>query len=130
MGPLVEEAAVELKMDPAELRRRNVVTRRKFPYPTASGMTYDCGDFEGVLADAVRASDWAGYPARREQARSVGDVLLRRTRLGLTAARPLLASDAPERVAALVAAELGGDAEALARAFRFEAEQEGILVAP
>jgi len=70
------------------------------------------------------------HSVRREQARSVGDVLLRRTRLALTAARPLLASDAPERVAAVVAAELGGDASALARAFREEADQEGILVAP
>jgi glycerol-3-phosphate dehydrogenase len=88
----------------------------EFPGPVLDGMP----DLMAEVAHAVR----------REQARSVGDVLLRRTRLGLTAARPLLASDAPERVAALVAAELGGDAEALARAFRFEAEQEGILVAP
>ena len=48
------------------------------------------------------------YAARREQARTVGDVLLRRTRLGLTAARLLLASDAViERVAGVMGAELG-----------------------
>jgi carbon-monoxide dehydrogenase large subunit len=67
---LVEEAAFELNMDPAELRRRNLV--RRFPYKSASGNTYDCGDFEGVLADAVAASDWAGFPARRAQSVSLG----------------------------------------------------------
>jgi glycerol-3-phosphate dehydrogenase len=88
----------------------------EFPGPVLDGMP----DLMAEVAHAVR----------REQARSVGDVLLRRTRLGLTAARPLLGSGAPERVAAVVAAELGGDASELARAFRVEAEQEGILVAP
>jgi glycerol-3-phosphate dehydrogenase len=88
----------------------------EFPGPVLDGMP-------DLMAEVVHA-------VRREQARSVGDVLLRRTRLGLTAARPLLASDAPERVAARVASELGGDADALAKAFRAEAEQEGILVAP
>jgi glycerol-3-phosphate dehydrogenase len=76
-----------------------------------------------LLAEVVHA-------VRREQARTVGDVLLRRTRLGLTAARALLESDAPERVAALVAAELGGSAAGLARDFRAEADAEGILVTP
>jgi glycerol-3-phosphate dehydrogenase len=76
-----------------------------------------------LLAEAVHA-------VRREQARTVGDVLLRRTRLALTAARPLLASDAPERVAAVVAGELGGDPAELARGFREEAAAEGILPGP
>jgi len=69
---LVEEAAVQLNMDPAELRRKNLVPKGKFPYRTVSGFTYDCGDFEGVLADAVRESDWAGFPARRAQAKARG----------------------------------------------------------
>jgi carbon-monoxide dehydrogenase large subunit len=69
---LVEEAAVELGMDPAELRRRNLVTKGKFPYPTVSGFAYDCGDFEGVLSDALAASDWAGFAERRARSRSRG----------------------------------------------------------
>src|SRR5438094_318945 len=69
---LVDHAAVELKMDPAELRRRNLVTKNAFPYEAASGVTYDCGDFEGVLGDALAASDWAGFPARRAQSESRG----------------------------------------------------------
>jgi glycerol-3-phosphate dehydrogenase len=79
-----------------------------------------------VLAEAVHA-------ARREQARTVGDVLLRRTRLGLTAARDLLApgGDGPERVAAAMGGELGWDAgrrATEAAAFRAEADAEGIVV--
>jgi glycerol-3-phosphate dehydrogenase len=81
-----------------------------------------------LLAEAVHA-------ARREQARTVGDVLLRRTRLGLTAARDLLApgSGAVERVAAAMGEELEWDAARRERecaAFREEAEAEGILPAP
>ena len=65
----------------------------------------------------------------------VGDVLLRRTRLGLTAARGLLApgAGALERVAAAMGEELGWDAARRAReveAFREEAREEGILPAP
>jgi glycerol-3-phosphate dehydrogenase len=73
--------------------------------------------------------------ARREQARSVGDVLLRRTRLGLTAARELLGDDhdatAPvRRVAEVLARELGWSHERMAAEtarFLEEARLEGIL---
>ena len=80
--------------------------------------------YADLLAEPVHA-------ARREQARTVGDALLRRTRLGLTAARPLLAGDAPARVAAAMGAELGWDAAreaAEAEAFRAEAAAEGLVV--
>jgi glycerol-3-phosphate dehydrogenase len=78
-----------------------------------------------LLAEAVHA-------VRREQALTVGDVLLRRTRLGLTAARGLLApgSGAIERVADAIGEELGWDPARRAReadAFREEARAEGIL---
>jgi carbon-monoxide dehydrogenase large subunit len=69
---LVEQAARELGVDPADLRRKNLVPRSKFPYKSAGGNIYDCGDFEGVLADALLASDWAGFPARRKDAAARG----------------------------------------------------------
>jgi glycerol-3-phosphate dehydrogenase len=77
-----------------------------------------------LLAEAVHA-------ARREQARTVGDVLLRRTRLGLVAARDVLADDAAaaRRVAAAMAPERGWDEAATDRAvddFLAEARAEGI----
>jgi glycerol-3-phosphate dehydrogenase len=75
----------------------------------------------------------APYAARHEQARTVGDVLLRRTRLGLLAARELCAPDgrAPLRVARSMAAELGWDeprVEAEVERFRGEAVAEGLVV--
>jgi glycerol-3-phosphate dehydrogenase len=80
-----------------------------------------------LLAEALHA-------ARREQARTVGDVLLRRTRLGLTGARALCAAGepAPERVAAVMGEELGWDSArraSEAAAFRAEAEAGGNVVA-
>ncbi len=79
-----------------------------------------------LLAEAVHA-------ARREQARTVGDVLLRRTRLALTAGRALCAegSEAPARVAAAMGAELGWDEDRRASevaAFRAEIAAEGVVV--
>jgi glycerol-3-phosphate dehydrogenase len=79
-----------------------------------------------LLAEAV-------YAARREQAQTVGDVLLRRTRLALTGGRALCAPGerAPERVAAVLGEELGWDPArraAEAAAFRAEAAAEGVVV--
>ena len=88
-------------------------------------------------ADPARHARPAGRgdvrAARREQARSVSDVLLRRTRLGLTAARSLLApgEQAPERVARALGAELGWDearTAAEAERFRADAAEEGLAV--
>jgi len=91
-----------------------------------------------LLAEVVLA-------ARREQARSIGDVLLRRTRLGLLAARELVPDDGGgdahgpggggpvERVADILARELGWSPERRVlelRRFAEEADAEGIVVAP
>ena len=74
----------------------------------------------------------AAFSVRREQAATVADVLLRRTRLGILAARELAAPDgAPERVAAAIGRELGWDAPRVAQEadrWREEARAEGILV--
>jgi glycerol-3-phosphate dehydrogenase len=80
-----------------------------------------------LLAEAV-------FAARREQARAVGDVLLRRTRLGLQAARLLTADQgaAARRTARAMAPDMGWDdarAEAEADAFLHEADAEGIVPA-
>ena len=50
--------AAKIGLDPAELRRRNFVPPDAFPYTTASGATYDCGDYGGALD---RALDAVGY---------------------------------------------------------------------
>ncbi len=67
---LVEAAAHELKMDPAELRRKNFI--RTFPYATPVGLTYDTGDYEPCLARAQELADVKGFPARRDEAKQRG----------------------------------------------------------
>src|SRR5947209_1068812 len=67
---LVEHAARELKMDPAEFRRRNFI--RHFPYKIAAGFEYDSGDFAGVLDKALAANDWKGFAARKAQSQRSG----------------------------------------------------------
>jgi carbon-monoxide dehydrogenase large subunit len=70
---LVEHAARELGMDPAELRRRNFI--RQFPYKIAAGFEYDSGDFSGVLDKALKAADWNGFSARKAEAARRGRLL-------------------------------------------------------
>jgi carbon-monoxide dehydrogenase large subunit len=62
---LVDEAAVALGMDAAELRRRNLVKKEQMPYTTAHGAVYDSGEFEAVLSKALQHADWQGFVARR-----------------------------------------------------------------
>jgi carbon-monoxide dehydrogenase large subunit len=67
---LVDKAAFDLGIDPAELRRRNLV--RAFPYKTANGNEYDCGDFVGCLDKALAAADWSGFAARKRESQARG----------------------------------------------------------
>jgi carbon-monoxide dehydrogenase large subunit len=69
---LVEHAAHELGVDPAEFRRRSLVPKDGFPYRIAAGFEYDCGDFEGVMDKALRAADWHGFPNRRSASEKRG----------------------------------------------------------
>jgi len=70
MERMMETAARQLKVDPAELRRRNFIT--SFPHQTPVIMAYDAGDFNASLDAALKAIDYAGFPARREQAKKQG----------------------------------------------------------
>jgi carbon-monoxide dehydrogenase large subunit len=62
----MDHAARTLGVDPWDLRRRNFIAPDKFPYATATGETYDVGDFAKVLARAEREADLAGFAARRD----------------------------------------------------------------
>lgn len=66
----METAARELGISPAELRRTNFV--REFPHQTPVIMCYDAGDFEASLNAAMEASDYAGFAARKAEAKSRG----------------------------------------------------------
>ncbi|HEY5301489.1 MAG TPA: xanthine dehydrogenase family protein molybdopterin-binding subunit, partial [Acetobacteraceae bacterium] len=65
---LIDAAARELKLDRAELRRRNMVPPSAMPHATPVGKLYDSGDFVKVLDTALTRMDWAGFPARRAEA--------------------------------------------------------------
>jgi carbon-monoxide dehydrogenase large subunit len=67
---LVETAARELKIDPAELRRRNFI--RSFPYATPVGLSYDIGDYDATLNSVIELADVAGFAARRSQSEAKG----------------------------------------------------------
>jgi carbon-monoxide dehydrogenase large subunit len=62
---LVETAARELKIAPAEIRRRNFV--KEFPYQTPVALQYDIGDYEATLAAAEELADVKGFESRRQQ---------------------------------------------------------------
>jgi len=72
MERLMDKAARELALDPAELRRRNFIGPEQFPYRTHLGEVYDVGDFAQVLDRLVEISDWQGFPAREAQSRGRG----------------------------------------------------------
>src|SRR5262249_16481219 len=67
-----DDAARELRLDAVELRRRNLVPASVMPYRTATGVTYDCGDFPAQMEAALKLADVAGFPARRGAARARG----------------------------------------------------------
>ena len=61
---MVDVLARKLDMDPAELRRRNLIPRDRFPYTSALGWEYDSGDYHAALDKALAAVD---YPALRAE---------------------------------------------------------------
>src|SRR6266542_1795265 len=75
MERLIDIAAKRLKIDRVELRRRNLIRRDALPHRTATGLTYDSGDFAGNLARALQTADWDGFPARRREAKTRGRLL-------------------------------------------------------
>jgi carbon-monoxide dehydrogenase large subunit len=69
---MVTLAARHLGIDPMELRRRNFIPPEAMPYKTALTFTYDTGEFEALLDKAMAVADYAGAPARREDAGARG----------------------------------------------------------
>jgi len=65
-------AAGRLGIDPAELRRRNLVGRDAFPYRTPSGALYDSGDYEGCLDQVLGLARYSERRAEAEAARADG----------------------------------------------------------
>ena len=67
---LVEIAAGEMNLSPAEIRRRNFIT--EFPHLTPVALEYDTGDYNASLDKVLEMADYEGFPARQEEAASRG----------------------------------------------------------
>ena len=67
---VVEQAAREMKLDPAEIRRRNFI--KTFPYQTPVALMYDTGDYEATLSGAIQLADVAGFAARKKASEAKG----------------------------------------------------------
>jgi carbon-monoxide dehydrogenase large subunit len=69
---LLDVAALDLGLDAAEIRRRNLIRAEQMPYRNAAGWTYDSGAFEPLLDRALALADWQGFPARRAASEARG----------------------------------------------------------
>ena len=65
---LVDVVAQETGIDRVELRRKNFIPADAYPYQTPVALQYDSGNHEMTLAEALKAADYAGFPARRAEA--------------------------------------------------------------
>ncbi|MAI49341.1 MAG: carbon monoxide dehydrogenase [Rhodospirillaceae bacterium] len=86
---MFDEAACELGVDPAELRALNMIAPDAMPVKNALGLTYDCGEFARNQKAVLKMCDYAGFPARREEARSRGRLR------GIGTANPIERSASP-----------------------------------
>jgi aerobic carbon-monoxide dehydrogenase large subunit len=69
---MIDLAADQLKIDAAEIRRRNLIPLSALPYKTALNFVYDSGDFAKNMELALEMGDWAGFEERRQAARAHG----------------------------------------------------------
>jgi aerobic carbon-monoxide dehydrogenase large subunit len=71
----VDDFAAEIGMDPAQVRRRNLVPPEKFPFTTPTGATYDTGEYAAALDKVLSAVGYPGLRAEQARRRDRGDTL-------------------------------------------------------
>jgi carbon-monoxide dehydrogenase large subunit len=69
---VMDMLARELNMDPAEVRRKNLIGADRFPFTTQMGAVYDSGNYEAALDLALQRADWPALKASRDAARAEG----------------------------------------------------------
>ncbi len=69
---LIDVAAYDLGLAPDEIRRRNFIPGNAMPYDTSLGSTYDSGEFQQNLDDAIKFSNWQDFNKRKEKAKTRG----------------------------------------------------------
>ena len=70
---LMDDLAVELDMDPLELRAKNWITAEEFPFTTVAGFEYDSGNYEAATAKAKELFDYDGLRAEQAERRARND---------------------------------------------------------
>ncbi|MDE0309878.1 MAG: xanthine dehydrogenase family protein molybdopterin-binding subunit [Acidiferrobacterales bacterium] len=69
---IVQVAADDMGMDPAEIRRRNFIQPGDFPYQTPVALIYDTGNYQASLDQALQAADYAGFSNRKAASKQSG----------------------------------------------------------
>lgn len=69
---LFDNAALKLGLDPAEIRRRNLISPEQMPYTNAMGQVYDSGKFGSILAQALALAKWDDFAAREAESKQRG----------------------------------------------------------
>ncbi|MBR0696132.1 xanthine dehydrogenase family protein molybdopterin-binding subunit [Bradyrhizobium lablabi] len=72
MERLIDAAADEMGISRLTLRKRNFIKPSQLPFPAASGVTYDSGDFAGVFQKALEVSDYENFAKRKKASRKNG----------------------------------------------------------
>ena len=75
MERLLDTVAERLGLDPTEVRRRNLIPREAYPFTSASGMTYDSGDFPKALEQVLAEVDYGGLRLEQAAARAAGRLI-------------------------------------------------------
>ncbi len=70
---MMDELAVELGMEPMELRKKNWITHEEFPFTTVAGLTYDSGNYEAATAQAMELFGYDALRAEQAERRNRGD---------------------------------------------------------
>ncbi len=70
---IMDELAVELGMEPMELRKKNWITHEEFPFTTVCGLTYDSGNYEAATAKAMELFQYDELRAEQQRRRDSGD---------------------------------------------------------
>jgi aerobic carbon-monoxide dehydrogenase large subunit len=72
MERLVDQAAREMRIDPGELRKRNLIRSDAYPYQTRTGWTYDTGNYAAAMAKCQALADWDGFAVRHANSKAAG----------------------------------------------------------
>ncbi len=104
----VDDFAAEIGMDPAKVRRRNVIPPDKFPHTTPTGATYDTGEYAAALDKVLAAAGYAELRAEQARRRERGDVV--QLGIGLSTYVEITAADASDGETARLVVDDSGSA--------------------